>query len=126
MRRITLEATRMSGLVDDMLRLARLDQHPGQEDEPVDLTAVLHGCVDRARIAGPARTWRAAIDPGLVVAGDEELLRRAGDNLLANVTAHTPAGTVATILAEESGGTITAEVSDDGPGVPAGQFPRIF
>ena len=28
MRRIAAEAQRMSGLVDDMLRLARLDQHP--------------------------------------------------------------------------------------------------
>jgi HAMP domain-containing protein len=34
MRRITLESQRMSGLVDDMLRLARLDQHPDQEHEP--------------------------------------------------------------------------------------------
>jgi two-component system, OmpR family, sensor kinase len=126
MRRIALEAKRMSGLVDDMLRLARLDQRPSQEDEPVELTAVLQGCVDRARIADPQRTWRATIDPGLVVAGDEELLRRAADNLLANVSTHTPAGTLATMLAEETGATITVQVSDDGPGVPAGQLPRIF
>ena len=31
MRRITAEAQRMSGLVDDMLRLARLDQHPERQ-----------------------------------------------------------------------------------------------
>jgi two-component system, OmpR family, sensor kinase len=126
MRRITLEAKRMSGLVDDMLRLARLDQHPGREQEPVDLSAVLEGCADRARVADPQRTWRARIDPGLVVAGDEELLRRAADNLLSNVGMHTPAGTVATIVAEETDGTVTVQVSDDGPGVPAGQLPRIF
>jgi two-component system OmpR family sensor kinase len=126
MRRITLEAMRMSGLVDDMLRLARLDQHPGQEEEPVDLSSVLQGCVDRARIADPQRTWRATIDPGLVLEGDEELLRRAADNLLANVSTHTPPGTSATIVAEESDGTVTVQVSDDGPGVPAGQLPRIF
>jgi two-component system, OmpR family, sensor kinase len=126
MRRITLEATRMSGLVDDMLRLARLDQHPGQEEEPVDLSEVLQACVDRARIADPRRTWRATIDPGLVIDGDEELLRRAADNLLANVSTHTPPGTVATIVAEESDGTVAVEVSDDGPGVPAGELPRIF
>jgi two-component system, OmpR family, sensor kinase len=126
MRRITLEAMRMSGLVDDMLRLARLDQHPGREQEPVDLSAVLQGCVDRARIADPQRTWRATVDPGLVMAGDEELLRRAADNLLANVSTHTPAGTVATIVAEESDGTVVVEVSDNGPGVPAGELARIF
>jgi two-component system, OmpR family, sensor kinase len=126
MRRITLEATRMSGLVDDMLRLARLDQHPGQEEEPVDLGTVLQGCVDRARIADPLRTWRASIDPGLVMEGDEELLRRAADNLLANVSTHTPPGTVATIVAGEQDGTITIDVSDDGPGVPPAQMTRIF
>ena len=126
MRRITLEAMRMSGLVDDMLRLARLDQHPGQDEEPVDLSSVLQGCVDRARIADPQRTWRATIDPGIVMEGDEELLRRAADNLLANVSTHTPPGTSATIVAEESDGTVTVQVSDDGPGVPAGQLPRIF
>ncbi len=126
MRRITLEARRMSGLVDDMLRLARLDQHPGQEHELVDLSGVLAGCAERAAAADPQRAWHATIDPGLVVAGDEELLRRAADNLLANVSAHTPAGTVATVLAEESDGVITVQVSDDGPGVPAAQLPRIF
>jgi two-component system, OmpR family, sensor kinase len=126
MRRITLEAKRMGGLVDDMLRLARLDQHPGQDSEPVDLTAVITGCAERARVADPQRVWRATIDPGLVVAGDEELLRRAVDNLLANVSMHTPAGTVATIVAEESDGTVSVRVSDDGPGVPAGHLPRIF
>jgi two-component system, OmpR family, sensor kinase len=126
MRRITLEAMRMSGLVDDMLRLARLDQHPGQEEEPVDLSFVLQGCVDRARVADPQRTWRATIDPGLVMEGNEELLRRAADNLLANVSTHTPPGTSATIVAEESDGTVTVQVSDDGPGIPAGQLPRIF
>jgi two-component system, OmpR family, sensor kinase len=126
MRRITMEAKRMSGLVDDMFRLARLDQHPSQEHEAVDLSAVLRGCAERARIADPHRTWRASIDPWLVVAGDEELLRRAADNLFANVSTHTPAGTVATIFAGESDGTITVQVGDDGPGVPAGQLPRIF
>ena len=126
MRRITLEAKRMSGLVDDMLRLARLDQHPGQDSEPVDVTAVVTGCVERARVADPLRVWRARVDAGLVVAGDEELLRRAVDNLLANVSTHTPAGTVAAVVAEQCDGTVSVAVGDDGPGVPAGQLPRIF
>jgi two-component system, OmpR family, sensor kinase len=126
MRRIAAEAQRMSGLVDDMLRLARLDQLPDQHHEPVDMSAVVRGCAQRARAADPQRTWRTRVSSGLEASGDEELLRRAVDNLVANVQAHTPAGTVATVSATRCGGAIVVEVSDDGPGVPAGQLDRIF
>jgi two-component system OmpR family sensor kinase len=146
MDRIAAEAQRMSALVDDMLRLARLDQHPSQHHEPVDLSALAAECVERTRVTDPGRTCRLDADPGLLVTGDEELLRRAIDNLLANVRAHTPAGTTATITVaghpgpapadaghedpdspgDQRNGTITLEVSDDGPGVPADQLPHIF
>jgi two-component system, OmpR family, sensor kinase len=126
MERIVLETRRMGRLVDDMLRLARLGQHPGQSQEPVDLTDVVTGCADRARVADPARTWQAQIADGLVTVGDEELLRRAIDNLLMNVLVHTPGETVGTISASEVGDRVTIEVSDDGPGVPPDKLPRIF
>jgi two-component system OmpR family sensor kinase len=126
MRRIGLEAQRMSGLVDDMLRLARLDQRPGQEHEPVDLTALVTGCAERTRVACAGRTWRTRISGGLETTGDEELLRRAVDNLLANVHAHTPPEATGTITADRDGDTITIQVSDTGPGVPDDELPRIF
>jgi two-component system, OmpR family, sensor kinase len=126
MRRITHEAQRMSALTDDMLRLARLDQRPGQQHDPVDLTALVRECAQRGQITDPGRTWHAHIADGLVTTGDEELLRRALDNLLANVRAHTPHDTVATISAVQDGSAVTIDVSDNGPGVPADQLPRIF
>jgi two-component system OmpR family sensor kinase len=126
MDRIVLETRRMGRLVDDMLRLARLGQHPGQSCEPVDLTAVVAGCAERARIADPARTWQVRIAGGLATAGDEELLRRAVDNLLMNVLVHTPAETAGAISAYETGGQVIIDVSDDGPGVPSDQLPHIF
>jgi len=126
MRRIAHEAQRMSALVDDMLRLARLDQQPGQDAEPVDVTALVTECADRAAITDPERTWRTDVAPDLVTTGDEELLRRAIDNLLANVRAHTPCHTTATLTATRCSASITIEVSDDGPGVPPAQLVRIF
>ena len=126
MDRIVLETRRMGRLVDDMLRLARLGQHPDQFREPVDVTAVVTGCAERARIADPARTWQVRVAGGLTVTGDQELLRRAVDNLTMNVLVHTPAGTAGTITATGGGDAVAIEVSDDGPGVPADHLPYIF
>jgi two-component system, OmpR family, sensor kinase len=126
MRRIMLEAQRMGRLVDDMFRLARLDQDPARQRDPVDVSALAASCVERSRIADPRRTWQARIAPGLVAVGDEEMLCRAVDNLLANVHTHTPEGTTAVVTARNEGDRVVVEVSDNGPGVPADRLPRIF
>jgi two-component system, OmpR family, sensor kinase len=126
MDRIVLETRRMGRLVDDMLRLARLGQHPGQSREPVDVSAVVTGCGERAAVADPARTWRVQVADGLTAVGDEELLRRAVDNLLRNVLVHTPGDTVGTITACADDDRITIEVGDDGPGVAPDKLPHIF
>jgi two-component system, OmpR family, sensor kinase len=126
MRRIMIEARRMGILVDDMLRLARLDQHPRLDRKPVNLSALATECVERARIAHRKYTWEASVTPDLSTMGDEELLRRAIDNMLANVATHTPAGTTAVLTVAARQDIIAIEVSDNGPGIPSGELPHIF
>ena len=46
--------------------------------------------------------------------------------MLANLAAHTPEGSTAILTATGDGTHVAVEVSDDGPGVPADQLPRIF
>lgn len=124
MRRIELEAQRMGNLVDDMLRLARMDEGPALKTDLFDVSAVVADCVERARTSDGGRRWRTEVTPGLLLRGDEELLRRAVDNLLANVRAHTASG--ATVTAKRDGRDVVIVVSDDGAGVAADELGHIF
>jgi two-component system, OmpR family, sensor kinase len=126
MDRIASETRRMGRLVDDMLRLARLGQAPGQSRQPVDVTAVVTGCADRVRVADPARAWQVRVDAGLATVGDEDLIRRAVDNLLMNVLVHAPGEAAGSITAARDDDLVVIEVSDDGPGVPPDKLPHIF
>jgi two-component system OmpR family sensor kinase len=126
MRRIRVSAERMSALVDDMLRLARLDQQPEQQAHAVDVSAVVADCVEETRAVDDGHRWTSGIQPGLVVRGDPDLLRRAVDNLLRNVRVHTPAGTTGTVTAHSRDRRVVIEVSDDGRGVPEPALPQLF
>src|SRR6185437_14101415 len=60
----------MDRIVLETRRLGRLVEHPGRSAEPVDLTAVVAGCAERARIADPERTWRVRVGNDLGTVGD--------------------------------------------------------
>jgi two-component system OmpR family sensor kinase len=123
---IEREAQRMGVLVDDLLLLARLDQGRPLEREAVDLTEVAREAVDVARVLEPDRPIELVAAEPVVVEGDPERLRQALDNLLANVRAHTPAGTPARVSVAQDDGTALLEVADEGPGLTDEQAERVF
>lgn len=127
MRKVESEASRMSGLVEDMLLLARLDAGRPLEREPVDLTLLVMEALDDARVVDAERTWRLDL-PGEPVGtlGDEQRLHQVVTNLLGNATRHTPPGTTVTAGVRAEGDRAVVTVHDDGPGVPAEQQRTIF
>jgi two-component system, OmpR family, sensor kinase len=125
MKGISRESERMSVLVDDLLLLARLDEGRPLEREPVRLDEVVGEAVDAARAVDPERPIEAALVEAVVL-GDRDRLRQTVDNLLANVRAHTPAGTPAHVVVSVDDGHATVDVSDDGPGLDDDQMSHVF
>ena len=120
------ETARMGQLVEDLLLLARLDEGRPLESVPVDLARLAGDAVDTARTVGPGWPVTLSARRPVEVEGDEHRLRQVLDNLLANVRAHTPEGTPATVSVTTSAAGARVEVSDRGPGVEPEQAARLF
>ena len=102
MGRIESEAHRMSGLVEDLLTLARLDGERPLELQTVDLAVLAADAAQDARTIAPDRHIVATgingpIEPTELQA-DEQQLRQVVTNLVTNARVHTPAGTPIEIL----------------------------
>ena len=126
MRRIEQEAERMSMLVAELLELARLDRMTSLDLTETDLASVARDAVADARAVEPDRQVTAQLPPTLVVTADEPRIRQVLANLLANVRAHTPPGTLATVRLYPEGEGAVLEVSDEGPGMSEQDASRAF
>jgi two-component system, OmpR family, sensor kinase len=134
--RVESEAIRMTGLVEDLLLLARLDDGATTASlrwERVDLSAVAVDCVSDAHVLGDRHRWLLELpeDP-VTLTGDAARLRQVVTNLLANARVHTPPGTTVTVrlTGPQPGPTgrpeVRLEVADDGPGIPPSLLPEVF
>ncbi|MFJ6434636.1 ATP-binding protein [Streptomyces sp. NPDC091416] len=147
--RIESEAQRMTGMVEDLLLLARLDAGRPLSYESTDLSPLVIDAVSDARVtgraaaaasgdgaadragdgAGPTHHWRLDLpEVPATVRADPTRIQQVLVNLLANARAHTPPGTTVTarVLAEAGNPWVTLEVRDNGPGIPAELLPHVF
>ncbi|MFI5743786.1 sensor histidine kinase [Streptomyces anulatus] len=140
--RIESEADRMTGLVEDLLLLARLDSGRPLSYGRTDLLPLVVDAISDARAADQAapdqgapgqdarHRWRLELPAEPVtVRADPDRFQQVLVNLLANARTHTPPGTTVTVSVRppvRAGGPVTLEVRDDGPGIPAELLPHVF
>ncbi|MFD9236717.1 ATP-binding protein [[Kitasatospora] papulosa] len=136
--RIESEAERMTGMVEDLLLLARLDAGRPLSYESTDLSPLVIDAVSDARAAdrapggssGAAHHWRLELpEVPATVSADPTRIQQVLVNLLANARTHTPPGTTVTVRVREARGElpwVTLEVQDNGPGIPAELRPHVF
>jgi two-component system OmpR family sensor kinase len=130
MERIEAESTRMSGLVEDLLTLARIDDAPVVETTQVDLTVLAADAVADARVRAPQRRISLLGLDGPVaptpVRGTESQLRQVVTNLVANALLHTPDGTPVEVAVGPDDFGVALEVRDHGAGVPEEVATKVF
>lgn len=129
--RIESESVRMTGLVEDLLLLARLDEGRELEREAVDLTSLLVDVVSDAHAAGRDHVWNLDLpEEPVLAAGDGPRLHQVFANLLANARVHTDPGTVVEVaLSVDTGGDgdqAVVTVTDNGPGIPENLSATLF
>ncbi len=128
-RRESLEAEvlsdleRLTRLVDDLVRLARLDASPTLRRVEVDLDDIVREEVRRARARSDVPIEATAVGAARLV-GDHDALARAVGNIVDNATRHARSRVVISLATDRS--TATLLVSDDGPGIPAADRLRVL
>ncbi len=123
------EARRLSGLVDDMLELARADagQRPLRIEE-FYINDLIEECRRAVHVLALQKGVAIEVRPSSDISyrGDEDLLRRMMLNLLDNAIKYTPAGGLVSVEAAAESDSIKVKVSDTGAGIPVEARPQIF
>jgi PAS domain S-box-containing protein len=125
--RVRAATVRMAALIDDLLRLSRVTR--GRlERKVVDVSALAQGVVDDLRAGWPDRVVDVAIEPGIAVEGDRDLLRVLLANLLGNAWKYTSKKPRARIDvgATRRDGRTTIFVKDDGAGFDMQYAHKLF
>lgn len=137
MRRIEDEAKRMGSLVENLLRLARLDEKPELALDPVDFTDALFDAAQDLRALDPGRQVMVtslsgtplSVQPHLSIGvlGDEASLRQVILNLVGNANRHTPKGSPVEIaVGYLSPQRVRIEIRDHGEGIEDDQREKVF
>jgi signal transduction histidine kinase len=121
---VLAEDLRLERLVDDLLWMARADEHTlGAHRGPVDLDELLLDEARRVRETKHLRVEVSDVTP-VQVRGDASQLRRLLRNLVDNAGRH--AATAVALSVAETDGDVVLRVDDDGPGIPIGDRVRVF
>jgi signal transduction histidine kinase len=122
-RDVHADTLRLARLAEDLLVLARLDEHADAAAGTGDLAEITAAAVPRYAEARVPVTEAAPAAPCLVT-GDAAALDRALVNLIDNAVRY--AGSAVTVRVTRAQGWAELTVTDDGPGIPETDLERAF
>jgi two-component system, OmpR family, sensor kinase len=117
---------RMSGLVSDLLLLARADAGRQLARKELDLAEIARGALQEVAPLAGERRLESQLQGSLPLEGNPDELHRLVRNLLENAVRHTPDRTTVEVTARRDDDQALLEVVDDGPGIPNGMEDLVF
>jgi two-component system sensor histidine kinase KdpD len=124
---VLTEVERLTRLFEDILDMARIDAGAVSTEPHWVLPSQI---VDAAREQVERTLSRHRIETAIrddaLVRLDPRLTAAALAHLLENAARYSPAGSVITVGTRMSADTLTIEVRDRGPGIPAADLPHLF
>ncbi|HXE63316.1 MAG TPA: ATP-binding protein [Bryobacteraceae bacterium] len=127
--RIGKEVGRLTTLVNSLLEMTRAEGDPAsRERKDIRLDRLLRDVAEDCSVEATAHSCNLTLDihDEITVSGDEELLRRAVENVIRNAIRYSPAGETIDVRLSAAPGAAKVEVRDRGPGVPENQLAQIF
>ena len=123
------DADRLLALVDDLLRVARMESGRFEiELQPFDLAELLATTLDAVRPVAAEAEISLSLDTQemLPINGDPHWMHQAVVNLVENAIKFSPADSVVHVSGHSNDGLAEVSVTDHGPGIPQDEWPEIF
>jgi signal transduction histidine kinase len=124
------QTERMTGLLDDLLRVEKIRTSPLELYESVDFREVLNTALNNMRAAADSKHQRLSanirLDGAPYVLISKPLIREAMENLLSNAIKYTPEGGHITVSSYVENQQLHFMVEDTGIGIAPEHLPRLF
>jgi signal transduction histidine kinase len=122
------QVERLGRLVEQLLDLSRLESRAEPfERRPFALADILEAAAREARLHAPEGVeLRVEIEGDPIADGDPERIHQVVANLVQNAIRHSPVPGEVRLVGRSGDGTVTIEVVDQGPGIPADEAERVF
>ena len=119
MQRIESEAVRMTGLVESLLTLTRMDELGNLDLVDADLAKLADLVIKDASVANQEVTFRVArLGKDFVAEVDSDRIKQVLTNLVANASRFAPAKSEVTVELEGAGQLVQVKIIDHGEGIP--------